>query len=766
MKRRSAVLPVACLTTSLLGMGVQAAAEEPAPETLQEVEVIGVTPTHGVGLPKEQIPVNVQSATSTDLERAQSMDLARYLNTNLGSVNINEVTGNPLQPDVQFRGFTSSPLLGTPQGLAVYVDGVRVNEVFGDIVNWDLIPDSIISSINLIGGANPLFGQNTLGGALSIQTKNGFTDPGISNEVSGGSFGRVTNSFEAGGNNGTLGYFLNVRYFDEDGWRKASPSNAVNVYGSVGWHTSGNTLDLHVYSGDTSLTGLQPIPVQQLAQDRRAFFTATDNTGNTLAMVNLEGAHWFNEKTEVSGNVYYRSVDTNGFNSNVAPFTSDGAGFLVDDDGNPVLDQNGAPVPDTFNASNVITKTQQQSYGGALQFTFLQSLFQRGNQFIAGAAWNQGLVDFNSKSQAAQLLPTLFTTTDANIFFPIQASGLSGRSRTVSGYFTDTLSLTDKLNLTVSGRYNNTHIVLADALGTDPQINGQHDFTRFNPAAGLTWQALPALNVYGGYSESSRAPTQVELECADSTAPCLLPNSFLSDPPLKQVVAKSFEGGLRGKLMNAVDWNVDAFSTTNGNDIIFQTTGGANASQGFFSNVGDTQRQGMELNLSGKYRQLRWFANYSFVEATFETPFIASSPFNPKAQDLNGDGVAAEIQVKRGDRIPGIPEHSLKLGGDYSFTPQLTLGADLIYNSNQFLRGDEANLLSPIDGYAIVNLRGQYEFNKHLTVFADIENLFDTDYENFGILGDPTPVFPSFTNPRFLSPGAPRGGWVGIKISL
>ncbi len=751
---------MSCLMLALPAAAGAADAGQPATETLQEMEVVGVTPTHGVGLPKEKIPVNVQSATSDDLERSRNLDLTGYLNSNLGSVSINEGTGNTLQPDVQFRGFTASPLLGTPQGLAVYVDGVRVNEVFGDIVNWDLIPDSIISSINLIGGANPLFGQNTLGGALSVQTKNGFTNPGFSNETYGGSFGRVVNSFDAGGNNGALGYFLNVRHFDEDGWRKASPSNALNLYGSLGWHTQESTLDLHVYSGDTSLTGLQPVPVELLAQDRRAFFTATDTTDNHLAMVNLEGAHWFNEKTELSGNIYYRSVDTDGFNSNVAPFTPGGGGFLVDDNGNPVLDQNGNPVPNAFDASNVITRTRQQSYGGALQLTFLQALFQHNNQFIAGLSWNQGLVGFNSQSQAAQLLPTRFTTTDSSLFFPDLATGLSGRSRTASAYFTDTFSLLDKLNLTVSGRYNDTRILLTDALGNDPQITGTSEYHRFNPAVGLTWQALPSVNVYGGYSESSRAPTQVELECADATAPCLLPNSFLSDPPLKQVVARSFEGGLRGRLMNAVDWNVGAFSTTNSNDIIFQTTGGANASQGFFANVGDTRRQGAELNLGGKYRQLRWFANYSFVEATFETPFVESSPFHPNA-DASG-----KIQVKSGDRIPGIPEHSLKIGGDYSFTPQLSLGADLIYNSGQFLRGDEANLLNPTDGYAIVNLRGQYEFNKHLTAFASIENLLDTDYETFGILGDPTPVFPNFSNPRFLAPGAPIGGWIGIKISL
>lgn len=761
MQRGYVVLFMACLVLSLSGVSGMAGAEEPATETLQEVEVIGVTPTHGVGLPKEKIPVNVQSATSEDLERSNNLDLTDYLNRNLGSVNINEAQGNTLQPDVQYRGFTASPLLGLPQGLAVYVDGVRVNEVFGDIVNWDLLPDSIISSINLIGGANPLFGQNTLGGALSVQTKNGFIHPGISNETYGGSFGRVVNSFEAGGNNGALGYFLNVRHFDEDGWRKASPSNALNLYGSAGWHTAENTFDLHVYAGDTSLTGLQAIPAELLARDRRSFFTATDTTDNTLAMVNLEGTHWFNDRIELSGNVFHRSVDTDSFNSDTTPFEPDGAGFLNTAAGTPVIDQNGAPVPDGFDAINNISKRKQHSYGGALQTTFLQPLFngKHDNQFIVGVSWTQGFVDFNSQVEAARLLPTRFTTTGSNIFIPDEATGLSAHTRTASAYFTDTFSLTKAVALTFSGRYNDTRIGLRDTLGTDPQINGRHDFTRFNPAVGATWQFIPWIGLYGGYSESSRAPTAVELECADPTAPCRLPNGLLADPPLNQVVAKSFEGGLRGRFMNTVEWNVGGFRTTNSDDIIFQTTGGATATQGFFANVGETKRQGWELNLNGKYKKLGWFLNYSYVEATFQTPFTASSPFHP-------DAVGGKIQVEKGDRIPGIPLHSLKVGGDYALTARLSAGADLLYNSDQFLRGDESNRLAPIAGYVVVNLHGRYTLTKHMEAFLTVENLFDTDYENFGLLGDPTTVFPTFTDPRFLGPGAPRGGWIGIKISL
>lgn len=159
-------------------------------EVLEEIEVIGVTPTHGVGLPKERIPVNIQAATEANLKRAKTLDLSDYLNRHLGSVTINAAQNNPLQPDLQYRGFTASLLLGLPQGIAVYQNGVRINEVFGDTVNWDLIPESAIASINLIGGSNPLFGLNTLGGALSIETKNGFTHiPAIGRRLTGGPLG-------------------------------------------------------------------------------------------------------------------------------------------------------------------------------------------------------------------------------------------------------------------------------------------------------------------------------------------------------------------------------------------------------------------------------------------------------------------------------------------------------------------------------------------------------------------------------------------------
>ena len=161
------------------------------------------------------------------------VNIADFLRQNFSSISLNDAQNNPMQPDLQYRGFTASPLLGLAQGLAVYQNGIRINEPLGDTVNWDLLPQSAIHSLTLGGGANPLYGLNSLGGSLIIDMKNGFEFEGANVEAGTGSFGRRISNFEAGGNNGQFAYYGNIEYFDEDGWRDYSESNAVNFYGSV-----------------------------------------------------------------------------------------------------------------------------------------------------------------------------------------------------------------------------------------------------------------------------------------------------------------------------------------------------------------------------------------------------------------------------------------------------------------------------------------------------------------------------------------------------
>ena len=368
------------LTAAMTALpAISHAQDTESPEDMGTIEVIGVTPTMGVGLPEDMIPYNVQSADAEDLQESGSLDITDYMNRNFSSVIVNDAVNNPLQPDVQYRGFTASPLLGLPQGLAVYQNGVRVNEVFGDTVNWDLIPESSIANMNLVGGANPLFGLNTLGGAISLETKNGFTHPGHSVEFYGGSFGRFVTTIESGANNGKWGYYTTVQRFEEDGWRDASPSETINLFTSVGYRDGNTTaLDLNFNYADTDLIGNGAIPIQLAAQDREAIFTSPDQTENQMFFLDLEGEHWLNNVTQISGNVFYRDNDTSSFNGDGSEFEDCAdepplgpAGSLCEEgDATPIQDQNGNNIPSAGNNGlQNRSERDQENYGFSLQTT-------------------------------------------------------------------------------------------------------------------------------------------------------------------------------------------------------------------------------------------------------------------------------------------------------------------------------------------------------------------------------------------------------------
>ncbi len=523
--------------------------------------------------------------------------------------------------------------------------------------------------------------------------------------------------------------------------------------------------------------------MQLLDQDRETIFTAPDITENDLKMVILEGSNWFEDSIQLSANAFYRDIDTDSFNGDgteldeCAGASAETAGLAEPDefrcenaggdDEEPVADQFGVLVGEADDAINNLSTRMQRAYGGILQKTLVSDLLGYKNQLLMGSSWNQGLAEFGSQVEIASLNPDRSTSGTGRLLDE-QGTRVKTRTRTWSLFISDTLSVTPDLHLTFSGRFNSTRVAIRDLSGDEPDLNGEHDFDRFNPAGGLSWQPHPLLNVYASYSESTRAPTPVELVCPDEQAPCNLPNAFLADPPLQQVVAKGVEGGIRGDLsrlwgldIGEVHWNLGGFHTLNEDDIIFQATGGVTANEGFFANVGDTRRLGLELALDGGYERVNWFLNYSYVEATFRDPLLVNSPNHPLA---NVDG---DIAVEEGDTVPGIPRHQFKLGADVGITPSLNLGGDVFYNSGQFLRGDEANLLHHTDAFAVLNLRGEYRVTKHFALFARIENIFDTDYETFGLLGEPAAVLGSaFDDPRFLSPGAERGGWVGVRLSL
>ena len=759
---RRGVLPA--LLATAMAPGISLAAEPDL--QLESIEVISLTPLHGVGLEADKIPTNVQTATSDDIERVQPLDISDFMNQTMGSVSINHAQNNPFQPDLKFRGFTASPLVGNSQGISVYQDGVRINEPFGDAVNFELIPKSAIASMNMMSGSNPLFGLNTLGGALSIQTKNGFTHPGHSLEAYTGSFGRDSGTIESGGNEGNFGYYVTGSITKEDGWRDFSPSRVEQFFSNLSYRNETSSLDFGITAVDSDLNGNGASPIELVAEDREAVFTHPDNTQNELRMFTLNGSHWVNDKMMLSANTYYRRSDRSTFNGDGSELEIDGAN-IVDDDGEIVTPfaPLGFDGSEEFIALNNTSETEQDSYGFGLQSTFLDDLFGRENQLIVGASYDRSDVKHSSQSEIAQFTDTRGTNGTG---FIIDETVVDGdiETDTFSVFFTNTHALTDRLDLTVGGRYNWIQIdISGTSEGGEQDLNesgNKHVFKRFNPTVGLTYALQDNLTVYGNYSESNRAPTPSELTCSEESSPCSYPNAFLADPPLDDVVARTIEAGLRGQ-QGSMNWNAGVFYTQLKDDLFFfpdveDEVNDPRLTLGNFDNIDKTARAGLELGVNGQQDKLLWFANYSYVRATFEDSFLYAREVDDEVETF---------EVNKGDRLPGIPEHNIKIGVDYAFTPKLSLGATASYHSSQYYRGDEANEDKKISGYGLVNLHGRYKLNKNVQFFAKVDNLFDSEYENFGLYGEPDEA-PGLDldDPRFVGAGAPRAGWIGFKITL
>jgi outer membrane receptor protein involved in Fe transport len=761
--------PLSFLVASLFAVSGSTYAENKA-EVLElgTVEVVSTTPLQALGTPVSEVPANVQVATSKEIDQQNPLNLGEFLDNNLGSVNTSNGIGNPYQMDVSYRGFTASPVMGSAVGMSVYFDGVRFNEPFGDIVNWDLIPSNAISSINLIPGSNPLFGLNTLGGALAVNTKSGSTSPGVSATLTGGSWGRRAFQFEAGGEDKESGldYFVAGNIFHEDGWRDHSSSDVRQIFSKVGWHNDKTDLDLSLALADNEMEGTQSLPLSMWGNTKQAY-TYPDSIKNKLAMISLKGTHFLSDDKLVAGNVYYRMSNARSFNSNAQCNGAQDQGI----NGCPSASVNGTPTADVglIDSQNLMSTTYQDGYGGSLQFSLLNDLIGHHNNFTVGASADWSRVSFNQDGYDAYLQNYQTITTD-----PSAPSTTQVRLKTRSDYYglyaTDNFAFNDQLNMTLSGRYNVAKVNLSGfsydpALASlptplDPRgdLNGNHEYKRFNPAIGFNYNPTKSLGFYGGYNEGMRAPTPIELSCADEKRPCSLPAGFNSDPDLKMVVAKTWEGGVRGKLTEDLNWNIGLYDTRTENDIQFIASSFSQI-QGYFQNVGQTERKGIEVGVHGRADKLTFAANYGFVDATYQTPFDLNSQANT-SQDING-----VIHVNKGNRIPGIARQTLKLRSTYEVTPEWNVGGNLLVAAGQYAHGDENNqdANGKVPGYAVMNLDTSYKLNANWILFAKVNNLFDKEYVTYGQLGQ---NIYTGQDEQFRTPAAPRAGWVGVTYQF
>ena len=547
--------------------------------------------------------------------------------------------------------------------------------------------------------------------------------------------------------------------------------------------------DLNYTHADNRLQGQGAAPVQELAINRSLVFTGPQLDRNTLDFGAVDLAISVADRTSLQAVLYYRDFSQSVENGNTTNFTACTAPadprFLCQSDAQTQLtDARGAPVPDISLGGTVpIGENDRETIhsvarGAALQINSTRPLGRFGNQFLFGATFDHASTEFGSSTEVgpigAQLLvqPTglVVDTPEAS---PFGATPVALRATlTYSGIFiTDTLDVGDRLAVTASARYNIAQVDLEDQRGT--QLSGDNRFERLNPALGATYRVSPAMTAYAGLSQNARAPTACEIECSNPLRPCLLPSNLASDPPsLRQVVAHTYEFGVRGTVApvhesaDRLAWNASVFRTRLDDDIYGVAT---SLNDGFFRNVGATQRQGLELGCSYQAHAWSAFLSYSYVDATFQVPLTLSSPANPSAN------AAGMIFVTPGDRLPGIPRHRLKLGFDVDVRPGWTIGASLTAVSSQYYRGDESNQDAPLAGFSVVALHSAWKFDDGVEVFAAVQNLFNARYSTFGAFGDPTgigaPGIPagattnsSVVDNRFVSPAAPIAIIGGVRL--
>jgi iron complex outermembrane recepter protein len=752
---------------------------------VDEITVIGTTPVPGMTVSVDKVPGNVQTLRASDLSRQDGTpSLTGGLSSRLGSVNINDTLADAFQPDILYRGFEASPVLGTPQGLAVYQNGVRINEAFGDTVNWDLFPDIAIDRVDIVS-ANPLFGLNALGGAISVTMKNGFTFHGVDGELSGGSFDQRQGAIEFGANDGRFGFYAAARLLNQNGWRQFSRDSVRQYYADLSFRQGPLSLDLSYTHADNKLYGQGAAPVQSLAISSENVFTGPQSNFNTLNFVTFNGQLKLTDTLGLQGVLYsrsYRQTVANGDDSDYTACDDATLGALCQSDGlTPLTDAAGSLIPDISNGGSILIgqndfeRIRSDGWGASLQFTSTAQIFGHGNDFAAGATLDTAETNFFSGTEVGVLdasltvLPSgLFVNTPEGTDFSASPVNLNANNKYYGFYITDTFDLTSLLSVTASGRYNIAKIDLTDQIGT--ALSGNSRFTHFNPALGATYKLTAGITAYAGYSTNNRAPTASEIECSDPLQPCLLPSSLAGDPPnLRQVIAHTVELGLRGRSASSdgrFSWNAGVFRTNSDDDIYGVAT---SVSTGFFQNIGSTRRQGFEAGVN--YEGQRWsgYAQYSYIDATFRSPLLLNSPSNP-FQDDDGN-----IQVLPGNRLPLIPLSRVKLGADYALSREWSVGGSLVLATSSYYRGDESNQNPQLPGYHVVSLRTSYRITKQVELFANVQNVFDEHYSTFGLFSDPTgigapgvPTNAGSNDPgvdnRFQSPGMPRAYFGGVKI--
>ena len=805
-------------------------------EELGTIDVIGSSPLPGIMIDRKDIPNTSQKITNDDIKENLSKTIVDLMNEKLAGVSVKDVQNGAFQKNIDYRGFTASPLLGESQGLAVYLDGIRINESFGDTVQWELVPETAIKQIDLMS-SNPAFGLNALGGSLSLTTKKGLdyknSDPIFENINKYGSFNYTSELMEYGVGTKNSGFYGSIEFEKDGGWRDHSDGAIKRIFTNYGTEKDNYDFSLTFLGGATDVNGNGVTPIELLQKDRSSVFTWPDKTSNTLSLFYGNTNFYTTNDAIISANFYHKRLGRQTFNADevdaeeCAEDTAADANELQADysfDDSPLcgednaagdygilLDQNGNAIEsnDNIRKYGLINKTftTTTTMGGSMQYDTYLALNNKEHKVTLGMAYDQAETFFRAQS-------FLGTLTTERTVIPIYNSlgnpieliaeqehtgnggnpgekkrgdvgpaEITGQLDLYGFYASDNFRINDKLLLNTSTRLNLAFVELIDNFKTSTYtrtafVNGDHRYFRANPALGLVYDYNKNTSLFTNYREANRAPSPVELSCSDPAAPCRLPNAFVADPPLEQVIARGAEFGIRGIIKEGdylINWSSIGHFAQNTDDILFVSSG-TGVSSGYFKNFGKTNRLGVDFTVNAKTKKNKKgfnnaLLNYSYLKATFQSAHTLPAANHPNSSN----------DIKAGDIIPGMPLHKINSKVSYGILNNLNISLGSVGATGVFLRGDESNQLNKTSPYLIFNLEAKYVPKKNISLFGRVDNILNSKYETMGVLGEASssevnvPITElgdtgsgdtaiGALDPNFLSPGQPISFFFGASI--
>ena len=687
-------------------------------------------------MPLTRTPFSAQLVDESELRGAAAGGVARALSA-LPGVTLTNQTGSPSQADIRLRGFAVSPIVGVPQSVSVFVDGVRVNEADASQVHLSLIPAAAIERIELVRGPVGVFGKNAIAGALNFVTRRAEGGPTVEAEVQGGSFGSAAGSLFASGTAGAFDGLVVGAYRLSDGWRQLERAEELSLFAKAGWRGERTDAWLSYTFEADSLEGPGPLPeswlqgaplpadIEAPPDDRRQLqYTGGKGDAFTprLHFVSGEIGRQLSDAWTLQLKAFGRFADFRQTNDNLTE-------------------------PDALGVTGI------GSLGSSLQ------LLNRPSERLllaVGLEWTRNDVDIEIHQLPNRSFPTVT---------PAMTEHLRTDEDNLGGFAEAWWELTPGIAAYGSLRYDWVRLPVRDLL--DPGDSGENTFSELSGGLGLSADLGGGLDAFAGYGRGFRAPVILEVTCSDPEDPCQLPFELGPDPPLKPVKSDAWQAGLRWA-RGTTDASVVGY-WTEVHDDIFNIVDEDTPTRGYFTNLDRTRRVGLEAAITGTpvpaATGLRLHGSFGWTRATFESSAVLASPLveeEPPPGEPVDDG---PTEVEPGDRFPMVPEFSATLGGSYQHR-SLTFGVEAAWTGRQYLIGDEGNEeeYPRLAASTVVDAYAEYRLGR-ATAFVELDNVLDVGYDAFGIVSENGRATPEQVE-RFLTPGHPRRLTVGVRVRV